>query len=217
MEEGRSHIIISLQSEEGWSSFWGQCIPGPDQRRQPQTSAKSEALGLALLLFFFATLVSLLVSWDNPNSSGHEGSSLKSSALFNVQHEGGSRTGQSTENILVWQLNSRDLLLSAACSSAFQLYKFHLLRSLFISDDKRLWIFHHGWASESGKDSRSSLKEGVMQMLWKAGGVEPSSKRSGRHIYILITSAQLGTHLLALQQHFPSIFSLPVGCSYSSK
>ena len=105
-----------------------------------------------------------------------------------------------------WTQSWGDLLLSAVYSSTLQLYKVHLLRSPLISDEKRLWLFHHGWAAEAGKGSRSPFDGSVTQVLWKAGCVESSSKRSYRHIHALITLAQLGAHLLSLQQHFPSIF-----------
>lgn len=92
------------------------------------------------------------------------------------------------------------ILLLSSCT------RFTLLRSPFISDERRLWIFHHGWAAEAGKGSRSSFEGSVMQVLWKAGCVQSSSKRSDRHIHALITLAQPGAHLLPLQQHFPSFF-----------
>lgn len=57
------------------------------------------------------------------------------------------------------------ILLLSSCT------RFTLLRSPFISDEKRLWIFHHGWAAEAGKGSWSSFEGSVMQVLWKAGCV----------------------------------------------
>lgn len=121
------------------------------------------------------------------------------------------KEGEGQDRVNVWQFCSWArswgvLLLSAVCYSTLQLYKVHLPRSPLISDEKRLWMFHHGWAAEAGKGSRSPFKGRVMQVLWKAARVELSSKRSDRHTHALITLAQLGGHLLSLQQHFPSLF-----------
>ena len=115
-----------------------------------------------------------------------------------------------------WARSWGDFRLSAVYASTLQLYKVCLLRSPLISDETRLWIFHHGWAAEAGKGSRSSFKESVMQVLWKAGCVESSSERSDRRTHAPITLARLRDHPLSRQQHFPSIFSRLVDRSYST-
>lgn len=114
-----------------------------------------------------------------------------------------------------WTASGGDLVLSASYSATLQLYKVHLLRSPFISDGKRLWIFLHCWAAEAGKGSRSSFRGSVLQVLWKAGCVESSSKRSDRHPHSEHFSTIRSSPLIT-KATFPQHFSLPVDCSYSS-
>lgn len=108
--------------------LWRAGVPtgrnGPDQGWQLHHNTpvpQSKALVSPVLPFFFVTLASLLIFWDNTNLSGIRGVFLlKSSALLHDQHEGESRTGQSTESkyFTVLQLSSK-LRGFAVVSSVF--------------------------------------------------------------------------------------------------